>query len=174
MMLGRRYPIGTSHKDLGVMEQAVRDCFDELDALYGHEGSELHVYLALRRALQGFLVVNGLQRMRNFDDYEFGREIKELVASGARETCQRNCGLHGPLPTAVECNKANDDSMIPVKSIFFYPSDVKYTLPLYLQHSSPSTDMTTLYLANPERLPSRRIGSYIKYLLRGSVSEAGQ
>jgi hypothetical protein len=100
LLLGRKYPIGTSHKDIGLMKYSVQLCLHEVDQLYpplSVEGQPEDVddWIQFRRALEGFLTIDGVQRMRNFEGYQLGpqmnRSLSVFAKSAGSRTCESSC-----------------------------------------------------------------------------------
>jgi len=125
LLLRRKYPIGTAHEDVDLMERSVQICLNEVDQLYPPLSPELDAseaeteWIDFRRALEGFLVVDGVQRMRHFDAYQIGPEMRRSLDAFATSAESRT-----------------------FKSIFFHPTDIKFTLPLHLKVTSESSETT--------------------------------
>ncbi len=173
LLLQLKYPVGTSHKDLEVMARSVRDCLHEVDELYPMPTSEddspaAKDWRSFREGLEGFLVIDGLQRMRNFQDYRIGMDVKRSVQEFALAHDKRSCESS---VYDMRGKKKAENICFTVKSVFFYPTEVKYTLPLHLQQPVGGSYITTAVLKNPERLPAKKVISYLKYLLRSAVSD---
>jgi hypothetical protein len=90
LLTGRKYPIGTSHKSPTIMARGVEECLIEADRSvtqksYERTGGDLNdaewdEWVYVKRTLEGFMRVDGDERMRNFADYQVGRFWKEDAA----------------------------------------------------------------------------------------------
>lgn len=170
------------------MRSRTRDRLQELDDIYppatpwlnipshdrlsaaqkSHEADE---WRRVRKALKGFMEIDGKRRMQAFEAYEIGsQQAGRLEEFG-------NC-LHAHGGRAL-------------KSTSFIPTEVEYTLPLYLnldpQIDIPEsedqdqdrdsdkdelaisiTSKEAIVLDNPTGMKERKVFSYIRYLLRSA------
>ena len=113
--------------------------------LTSEEGEyEVREWKRVRMTIRDFLEIDGVKRMASFKKHRFGERV-----------VQRMEGL--------KMNHAGRT----FRSTTFIPSEVKHTLPLYLEASSlalSDTSPTQLTLLNPLRESEKRVVSYIKYL----------
>lgn len=160
LLLRARFPLGPKHTSRHVMAERAAEALQLLDDLYPPDepwrglGPSAAVALSeeerqleeeswggVRRALANFTLLDAKMRMAAFADYDVGGAVRARVAQHAKKIGGKS-----------------------FKTTTFVPSDVKYTLPLYLE---PSDDeQGNIELRNPTGEPERRVVSYIKYLLR--------
>ncbi|ORY31407.1 hypothetical protein BCR39DRAFT_526549 [Naematelia encephala] len=171
LLLDVRFPLGPSHKSRYVMQERVRDRLQELDELYvqsspwrvlrnarlsdAQKSHEMLEWRRVRRAMSDFLDIDGVRRMASFQRYQVGPRVQERVAQHAQVEAERE-----------------------FKSVTFIPSEVKFTLPLFLESPSPiipppptTTPATTagpgpIVLLNPTTEGEKKVMSYLRYLLR--------
>lgn len=189
LLTGRQYPIGTSHKYLDVMAQSAAECLEELRHIS-------HCSLSCSRSsittdtdvermqlesdwqivldgVAGFLHMDGNIRMRAFKNYKLDDCIKQHVAAHKHRVRNQRC----------ECPFCGTYAPIlmfyypPVKTVSFEPSPLKYKLPLTFdpmpEDLSVFTGEASVGLRNVRMAPNAKVQSYIKYLLRSTVSEQG-
>lgn len=83
LLTGRKYPIGTAHKFPDIMAQGVVECLMEADKMiedksYRDTGSDLNdedwdQWVYVKKAIEGFMTIDGDARMRAFGAYRIGR-----------------------------------------------------------------------------------------------------
>ena len=170
------------------MRSRTRDRLQELDDIYppaspwlnianhdrlstAQKTHETNEWRRVRKALKGFMEIDGKRRMQAFEAYEIGSQ------QAARLEEFGNC-LHAHGGRAL-------------KSTSFIPTEVEYTLPLYL-NLDPQTDIAenedqdqnqddekdqlatsiatkmAIVLDNPTGMKERKVLSYIRYLLRSA------
>ncbi|WWC70647.1 uncharacterized protein I206_104598 [Kwoniella pini CBS 10737] len=168
LLLQVKFPLGPKHTSPYVMGQRVRDRLQELDEMYPphapwrpppsrtSESSDVDYNLEkkewsrVRKAMRDFLEIDGRVRMHKFGLYELGGKIKQRVADWDEKEQSRR-----------------------FKSTSFIESEIKYTLPIYLDDHQPigtkgKGKQEVLVLRNPMSESERRCISYIKYLLRSA------
>ena len=170
LLLRLRYPLGPHHTHHSIMRSRALDRLQELDELYPpktpwinmpdshhltqkareHETKE---WKRVRKALWDFLEIDGKRRIRRFGGYQIGEKVSKRV-----EDFDVDGEVEG------------------MKSTSFIPTEVKYTLPLYVPPFEPDAisnsdiDSTSgaLVLDNPTNMKERKVLSYIRYLLRSA------
>ncbi|WVW84542.1 hypothetical protein I302_106576 [Kwoniella bestiolae CBS 10118] len=172
LLLQVKFPLGPKHTSPYVMRERVRDRLQELDEMYPphspwrppKSSSSANLDLAfekkewsrVRRAMRDFLDIDGKVRMHKFGLYQLGDRIKQRVADWDDKEQSRR-----------------------FKSTSFIESEIKYTLPIYLDdqdvnvvasgHSKKGKNKKDqIVLRNPVGESERRCKSYIKYLLRSA------
>lgn len=109
---------------------------------------ECREWRRVRAAMRDFLEIDGRKRMRKFAEYTIGEETQRRVSDFA----------------------AHHQGRV-FKTTSFLPTDIKYTLPLYLDstpypHDTAKGETSKLILLNPTGETERRVVSYFKYLFR--------
>ncbi|WWC62439.1 uncharacterized protein I303_105035 [Kwoniella dejecticola CBS 10117] len=170
LLLQVKFPLGPKHTSPYVMGQRVRDRLQELDEMYpphapwrppssrSSESSDVDLnfekreWSRVRKAMRDFLEIDGRVRMHKFGLYEIGEKITQRVANWDEKEQSRR-----------------------FKSTSFIESEIKYTLPIYLEEDQDANSkekgkrkLETLVLRNPMGESERRCKSYIKYLLRSA------
>jgi hypothetical protein len=124
---------------------------------------ETREWKRVRRAMYDFLEIDGKKRMRKFGQYQIGEKVMRRVRDFELDQSEGEGGVGGMM-----------------KSTSFLPTDIKYTLPLYLlpsrdrDRASDRTDLDKggeeegIILDNPTNMKERKVLSYIRYLLRSS------
>ncbi len=158
MLLQTRFPLGPHHKSRTIMGERAAECLELMDAIYppGEPWRALGpgvvtqltdielveeelAWTRVRRAMYTFVDLDAHRRMKAFAKYDVGQYMRARVADHARMVAFRT-----------------------FKTTTFVPSEVKYTLPLYLDLD----DDGPIVFRNPQHESEKRILSYIKYLLR--------
>jgi hypothetical protein len=79
------------------MARLVRDRLHQVDELYPMPNEDDNTELGndwrtLRNGLEGFLVIDGIQRMKNFQNYRIGKGVKktveEFALAGGKKICE--------------------------------------------------------------------------------------
>ncbi|CDZ96464.1 Serine/threonine protein kinase [Phaffia rhodozyma] len=159
---GRRYPLGTGHKNLTTMHGRAQDLFGWIrsalmtpaqpDGTLGKRSEERK----LRDWLSSFLDIDSHRRQAAFNGFEFGSEMKARLDGFQRERGFKQC--------------------------IFHHCPVKHTLPLTLIPDGPSHSehspippksnrpprSSTLVIRHPPDQSSAKTISYFKYALRCS------
>lgn len=83
LLTGRKYPIGTTHKELPIMAQAVTECLQEADGIISERGRrsgddwefkrDWQDWQYISEAVESFLDIDGERRMQAFERYRVGR-----------------------------------------------------------------------------------------------------
>jgi len=139
------------------MRDRVLDRLQEIDELYPpsapckyvapelsdeDKAVEVQAWKKVRKALRDFLEIDGTKRMWHFDAYDVGEETRRRVEQHGRD------GQEG------------------FKTLSFLPTDVKHTLPLYMEHDPAGAVAGPITLSNPTAVSERKVLSYVKYILR--------
>jgi hypothetical protein len=143
------------------MHQRVLDRLQELDRLYPPaqpwraipgsstrltetaRDNEARDWARVRKAMREFLDIDGVRRMKAFELYDIGSEMRTRVALYQR-----------------------DHRIGTFKSTSFLKGEVKYALRLQMDGDSEVDHTQPISLTNPSGESDRRITSYIKYILR--------
>ncbi|WOO77685.1 Serine/threonine-protein kinase MARK2 [Vanrija pseudolonga] len=160
LLLQTRFPLGPTHTSRQVMRERAMDVLQELDELYppsapwqgmglaassvlseAERQAEADAWPRVRNAMNVFVDLDRQRRMTAFNEYDVGDEMRQRVHD----------------------YKAPDT----FKTTSFIPTDIKYTLPLYLDQEHPDQP-GPIVLRNPTGEPQKRIISYLKYLLRSA------
>ncbi|BEI86413.1 hypothetical protein CcaverHIS002_0607000 [Cutaneotrichosporon cavernicola] len=158
MLLQTRFPLGPHHKSRTIMAERANECLDLMDAIYppGEPWRALGpgvvtqltdielveeelAWTRVRRAMYNFVDIDAHRRMKAFAKYDVGQYMRARITDHARMVAFRT-----------------------FKTTTFVPSEVKHTLPLYLEME----DDGPIVFRNPSHESEKRIVSYIKYLLR--------
>ncbi|ODN95785.1 serine/threonine protein kinase [Cryptococcus wingfieldii CBS 7118] len=173
LLLQVRFPLGPKHVSTHIMRERAMDRLQELDELYpphspwrlkssrssrivgdgmsGMSGQDVDLdfekreWKRVRKAMEDFLEMDGVRRMKKFRAYEIGEATRQKVAA-----------FEG------------DQEDKKFKQISFEPADVKYTLPIYVDEDAKKKPSEVITLRNPVGESHRRVKSYIKYLLRSA------
>lgn len=173
LLLQVRFPLGPKHTSPYVMRERAMDRLQELDELYprhspwrprplsrsarmnGYDRAntqdtdvdfEKHEWRRVRKAMDDFLDIDGVRRMEKFRAYEIGDKTRQKVASYEVKEVEKK-----------------------FKLINFIPTEVKYTLPIFLEEEEIIKKKTgVISFSNPLGESERRVKSYIKYLLRSA------
>ncbi|OXG33924.1 serine/threonine protein kinase [Cryptococcus neoformans Bt15] len=173
LLLHVRFPLGPKHTSPYIMRERAMDRLQELDELYprhnpcrprplsisarmkGYAGAntqdtdvdfEKHEWRRVRKAMDDFLDIDGVRRMEKFRAYEIGDKTRKKVESYEAKEVEKK-----------------------FKLINFIPTEVKYTLPIFLEGEEKIKKKTgVISLSNPLGESERRVKSYIKYLLRSA------
>jgi hypothetical protein len=86
---GRRYPVGTNHSVLSVMQGRVADALAALP-IAAKEGEDRRLAKKLKEVLKGFLDMDGRKRMAKFVAFDVGEEVRQTVATFEKT---RDCEL---------------------------------------------------------------------------------
>jgi hypothetical protein len=79
------------------MARLVRDRLNQVDELYPMPNEDDNTefgndWRTLRNGLEGFLVIDGIQRMKNFQNYRIGKDVKktveEFALAGGKKICE--------------------------------------------------------------------------------------
>lgn len=159
LLLRSRFPLGPKHTSRHIMAEKAAAALQLLDDLYPPDEpwrglgpaaamkltdeqrlEEEQSWVRVRAALEAFTQLDACERMAPFAAYNVGGAVRARVAQYAKNVAGQS-----------------------FKTTTFVPTDVKYTLPLYLE---PEDDSGSIVLRNPTGEPERRVVSYIKYLLR--------
>lgn len=173
LLLRLRFPLGPHHTHHSIMRSRVLDRLQELDELYPpktpwiHLPNSNHLTLAareyetrewkrVRKAMYDFLEIDGKKRMRKFGQYQIGEKVSRRVGDFEMDQGEGEGAVGGMM-----------------KSTSFLPTDIKYTLPLYLLPATDQTDLCKkeeegIILDNPTNMKERKVLSYIRYLLRSA------
>lgn len=147
LLLQVRFPLGTHHTSLSEMGRNVQECLQQLDSTYpaaALKPEEQQDWAVVRRGVEAFLRIDGEDRMDGFAAYHLGDRINDRVATFGDLNRHQNA----------------------VRSTSFMPTEVKYTIPVYLDPATEEAAAMSLALLNPEGHPQRKVESYIRYLLR--------
>ncbi|WRT67673.1 uncharacterized protein IL334_004645 [Kwoniella shivajii] len=144
LLLQVRFPLGPKHTSTYVMRERVRDRLQELDEMYprhspwkpprssrindfsgsGSANSnvvnlefERKEWRRVRNAMRDFLELDGKKRMSNFNAYTLGEQINQRVNNWIQD------------------EKTRFSSSTRFKSTSFIETEIKYTLPIYLDQS---------------------------------------
>jgi serine/threonine protein kinase len=97
LITGRKYPIGTDHKEWKVMERGVEECLDYAEEVVERRSFDLtgqdlgmeewNEWVEFKGVVQGFMLIDGDERMRVFDLIDVGREAVDEVPPRGRKEC---------------------------------------------------------------------------------------
>lgn len=125
-------------------------------------------------AITGFLQIDGNSRMLAFKNYKLDDCIKQHVAAHKHKVRNQRCKCLCREKVGVGMRYLTS-SRPTVKTVSFEPSPLKYKLPMSFdalpEDLSLLTGETSVRMRNLCMAPAFKVHSYIKYLLRSTVSQ---